>query len=225
MVAAAGTIANLAAAIAAFWLLGRRTGAPAWRYFLWLFGSINLLNATAYFLYSGILGFRRLGRRDRGAGAAYPMARRHGRGGSRRLCAFRPGFSESTLGYDPRWLGAGSRRESNGHTSLLGWRYAVRPRLRPEPGESVADPHVRGRERIGAMAGLLALPRMRGIVASAGIDASAAGAALEAACLQPRLGRRRARYGRDLHLRRWARDSPMMAAAATGRSGSGRRST
>lgn len=55
MVAAAGTIANLVAAIAALWALGRHTGPSAWRYFLWLFGSINLFNATAYFLYSGVL--------------------------------------------------------------------------------------------------------------------------------------------------------------------------
>jgi hypothetical protein len=55
MVAAAGTIANLVAAIGALWFLGRRRSAPAWRYFLWLFGSLNLFNATGYFLYSGIL--------------------------------------------------------------------------------------------------------------------------------------------------------------------------
>ncbi len=55
-VAAAGSIANLAAAILAFWILTRTTLPAAWRYFLWLFASVNLFNATAYFLYSGILG-------------------------------------------------------------------------------------------------------------------------------------------------------------------------
>lgn len=56
LVAAAGTIANLAAAALSFLWLKRRAGAPSWQYFLWLFGSLNLFNATGYFLYSGILG-------------------------------------------------------------------------------------------------------------------------------------------------------------------------
>ena len=56
LVAAAGTLANLLASLAAFALWRRKRGSVAVRYFFWLLASLNLLNATAYLLYSGILG-------------------------------------------------------------------------------------------------------------------------------------------------------------------------
>jgi hypothetical protein len=56
LVAAAGVIANLAASLAAFALWRRRSFSVPARYFWWLFASLNLFNATAYLLYSGILG-------------------------------------------------------------------------------------------------------------------------------------------------------------------------
>jgi hypothetical protein len=55
IVAAAGPLVNVA--LASVLLLARSsTLSPAWRYFAWLFGSINGFNATAYLLYSAILG-------------------------------------------------------------------------------------------------------------------------------------------------------------------------
>jgi hypothetical protein len=55
IVAAAGPLLNLVLASAL--LLARSSAlSPAWRYFAWLFGSINSFNATAYLLYSAILG-------------------------------------------------------------------------------------------------------------------------------------------------------------------------
>src|SRR2546422_1924581 len=55
LVSAAGTIANLFAGLLALRFVGSGRGAGSARYFLWLFGSLNLLNATGYPLYSGIL--------------------------------------------------------------------------------------------------------------------------------------------------------------------------
>jgi hypothetical protein len=55
-VAAAGTLANLGAALVALGLLRVRRLPPTGRYFVWLLLTLDLFNATAYFLYSGILG-------------------------------------------------------------------------------------------------------------------------------------------------------------------------
>ena len=54
-VAAAGTLANLLAGATA-WLLLRSHGArlTSWRYFLWLFMTLNLLQAAGYWLFSGV---------------------------------------------------------------------------------------------------------------------------------------------------------------------------
>ena len=56
VVAAAGTIANLFASVAAFALWRRGSASATFRYFLWLLASLNLFNATGYLLFSGILG-------------------------------------------------------------------------------------------------------------------------------------------------------------------------
>ena len=56
VVAAAGTFANLVAGVVALWLARRRGRFDATRYFLWLLGAVNLLNAAGYFLFSAILG-------------------------------------------------------------------------------------------------------------------------------------------------------------------------
>jgi hypothetical protein len=54
-IAGGGTLANLAAAAVLAGLLGRRRGsANAGTFFLWLFATINLLQGTGYFLYSGL---------------------------------------------------------------------------------------------------------------------------------------------------------------------------
>src|SRR6266850_4353860 len=55
IVAAAGPLANLVLALA---IVSPFVSAlpPAWRYFGWLFGSVNLFNATAYLIYSAVLG-------------------------------------------------------------------------------------------------------------------------------------------------------------------------
>ena len=54
-IAAGGTLANLVAAtIAAAFLRRRRERANAGEYFLWLFMTINLLEAAGYWMYSGI---------------------------------------------------------------------------------------------------------------------------------------------------------------------------
>lgn len=55
VVSAGGTVANLVAAIVASLLLRRSRGVPnTWWFFLWLFATINLLQAAGYPLYSGI---------------------------------------------------------------------------------------------------------------------------------------------------------------------------
>jgi hypothetical protein len=55
IVAAAGPLVNLC--LSSFLLLTRRSAlSPDRRYFSWLFGSINGFNATAYLLYSAVLG-------------------------------------------------------------------------------------------------------------------------------------------------------------------------
>lgn len=55
LIAAGGTIANLvAASIAAALLRRRRAHANAGTFFLWLFATLNLLQATGYLLYSGV---------------------------------------------------------------------------------------------------------------------------------------------------------------------------
>lgn len=56
-VAAAGSVANLLAGIVALVLARRGARPTAARYFLWLFGSLNLLNATGYPLFSGLFDF------------------------------------------------------------------------------------------------------------------------------------------------------------------------
>lgn len=54
LVDAGGTIANLAAGLI-FWLASRGVSRAArWRYFLWLSMTINLLQGTGYFLFSGV---------------------------------------------------------------------------------------------------------------------------------------------------------------------------
>ena len=55
-VAAAGSIANVLAGIAALLLARRRRGFDATRYFLLLLGALDLLNGTGYLLFSGVLG-------------------------------------------------------------------------------------------------------------------------------------------------------------------------
>jgi hypothetical protein len=53
-IAAGGTLANLVAAAVAASLLRRRKGcADAGEFFLWLFATVNLLQAAGYFMYSG----------------------------------------------------------------------------------------------------------------------------------------------------------------------------
>ena len=54
VVAAAGPLVNLALSLVLLASASHRM-TPAWRYFAWLFGSINAFNATAYLLYSAIL--------------------------------------------------------------------------------------------------------------------------------------------------------------------------
>ena len=56
-VAAAGSIANVAAGLLALTLFRRGKTFGAARYFLWLFAAINLLNGTGYLLFSGALDF------------------------------------------------------------------------------------------------------------------------------------------------------------------------
>lgn len=57
IVAAAGSLANLLAGVVALALARRGTRPTLARYFAWLFGSLNLLNATGYPLFSGLLDF------------------------------------------------------------------------------------------------------------------------------------------------------------------------
>jgi hypothetical protein len=56
LLAAGGTIVNLIFAAIALVLFQRERGATPRRFFLWLFATLNLLLATGYFLFSGILG-------------------------------------------------------------------------------------------------------------------------------------------------------------------------
>ncbi len=56
-VAAAGSIANIVAGALCFALFRMRRGFDATRYFLWLLGTINLMNGTGYLLFSGILDY------------------------------------------------------------------------------------------------------------------------------------------------------------------------
>ena len=56
IVAAAGSIANVLFGAAALGLFHRRSRFSAGGYFLWLFGSLNLLNGSGYPLYSAVLG-------------------------------------------------------------------------------------------------------------------------------------------------------------------------
>lgn len=55
IVAIAGPLVNFALAAALLFARVPRLS-PAWRYFLWLFGTVNLFNATAYLFYSAVLG-------------------------------------------------------------------------------------------------------------------------------------------------------------------------
>jgi hypothetical protein len=55
LVTAAGTLANLLGAGTACLLLRRQETPPtSWRYFLWLFMTLNLLQGTGYWLFSGL---------------------------------------------------------------------------------------------------------------------------------------------------------------------------
>jgi hypothetical protein len=56
IVAAAGSIANVLVGLMALGLFHRQTRFSAAPYFLWLFGSLNLLNGSGYPLYSAVLG-------------------------------------------------------------------------------------------------------------------------------------------------------------------------
>ena len=56
IVAAAGSIANVVVGAAALGLFRRLARFSAAEYFLWLFGSLNLLNGSGYPLYSAVLG-------------------------------------------------------------------------------------------------------------------------------------------------------------------------
>lgn len=55
-VAAAGSIANVIAGAAALLLASRDKRFGSWRYFLWIFGFINLMNGTGYLMASALLG-------------------------------------------------------------------------------------------------------------------------------------------------------------------------
>jgi hypothetical protein len=55
LVAAAGPMANLVLA-ASLLVVRFSTLSPAWRFFAWLFGTVNLFDAAAYLLYSAVLG-------------------------------------------------------------------------------------------------------------------------------------------------------------------------
>jgi hypothetical protein len=55
VVAIAGPLVNFALALALFLVFVPRLS-PTWRYFAWLSGTANLFNATAYLLYSSVLG-------------------------------------------------------------------------------------------------------------------------------------------------------------------------
>ncbi len=55
VVAACGPFVNLVLGLGFLFAPGRARS-PAWRYFAWLFGTVSLFNATAYPVYSAILG-------------------------------------------------------------------------------------------------------------------------------------------------------------------------
>lgn len=55
-VSAGGTIANLIAGTASMLASGVVRRRANLRYFLWIFGALNLLSGTGYFLFSGVLG-------------------------------------------------------------------------------------------------------------------------------------------------------------------------
>jgi hypothetical protein len=57
IVAAAGSVANLIVGILGLAFARTGRGSPATRYFTWLFGSLNLLNATGYPFFSGVFDF------------------------------------------------------------------------------------------------------------------------------------------------------------------------
>lgn len=55
VVAAGGTVVNLVAAgIAGLWLLRRPPRSAHWRLLVWLFATVNVLQGTGYFLFSGV---------------------------------------------------------------------------------------------------------------------------------------------------------------------------
>ena len=56
LVAAAGAIANVLAGVAALLFANRSISFGSWRYFLWLFGFINLMNGAGYLMASALLG-------------------------------------------------------------------------------------------------------------------------------------------------------------------------
>jgi hypothetical protein len=57
VIAAGGTVVNLAAAAIALTAMRRTQNAlPHFRYALWLFATVNLFEGTGYFLYSGVAG-------------------------------------------------------------------------------------------------------------------------------------------------------------------------
>ncbi len=56
IVASAGSIAQVLVGAVAFGLFHRLARFSATGYFLWLFGSVNLLNGSGYLFYSGVLG-------------------------------------------------------------------------------------------------------------------------------------------------------------------------
>jgi hypothetical protein len=57
VISAGGTVVNLiAAAIALAAMRRTRSASPHFRYALWLFATVNLLQGTGYFLYSGVAG-------------------------------------------------------------------------------------------------------------------------------------------------------------------------
>ena len=55
IVAIAGPLVNFALALTLFLAFAPKLSS-AWRYFAWLLGTVNLFNATAYLLYSSVLG-------------------------------------------------------------------------------------------------------------------------------------------------------------------------
>jgi hypothetical protein len=56
IIAAAGAIANIIAGAVALLFAARAKAFGSWRYFLWLFGFINLMNGVGYLMASALLG-------------------------------------------------------------------------------------------------------------------------------------------------------------------------